>query len=144
MAIIAVILVAAVALGAVAWVVTGLTSTGSITVKAPPPQPDYSYTVEPSDGILAFGVHEVTQNTYSEFAVPVTVTNTGNQPIGGFEVTPSGIPTGFEMVYAGYNIAIAPGDTGTITFILKGNCATTGTFSLSGMTFTLTPHEVGF
>jgi len=140
MAVIAVILVATIVLAA--WGITQLTSTGKITVTAPPPEPVFSYTVEPTE--LAFGVHEVVGGAWVEFDVLVTVHNTGNQVIGCCTVTSAAVPAGFEMVYEDLENDITPGNSGIITFRLKSESAPVGTFQLSGMTFTLTPHEIGY
>ena len=137
MAVIAIILVAAVALGAVAWVVTGLTSTGSVTVTE---TPNYAYTVSPQ--ILDFGSQSVGQGIYYEASDTVAIVNTGNQAIGGWviDITSGALPTGVdEIVYDGYNVPISVGGTGSIIFIVKGTPANAGTIDLSGLTFNLTP-----
>jgi len=108
MAVIAIILVAAVALGATAWFTTTLTSTGEVTVTV---RPDFDYTITPTQ--LDFGSHSAYVGEAMSVDAWVTIENTGNQAIVGFEIsaTAAGTPIGVTGYgYPQYQTGIAVGE----------------------------------
>lgn len=137
-----VILVLVAAVGLAAWGATSLTSTGTVTITEAPTPLNYTYSVTPE--ILDFSGAGV-GGTWVEFNVDVTVTNNGDQTIGYCDISHIGgtLPTGFAMVYTGYDsgdFPLVPGDSGVIRFTLKSESAPVGAWDVSGQTFTLTPQ----
>ena len=122
-----------------AWDSTTLDSTGTITVEA---THTFDYSFDPT--VLAFGDNTVQVNNPIEVDVTVTVTNTGNQDIAGFLITPIGLPEGMTAGYVGWDVPIPAGGTGELQFILSVTPTETGTIDLSGITFELTPHDSNY
>jgi hypothetical protein len=121
--IVAAVLVGMVALAASAWVVTHLTSTGTLTVT--PPSPNYEYTITPTN--LVFAGAPVPAGVPFTMTATATVENTGNQGINGFTVSNITYPSwmaGTPHLVA-YGAPIAPGTSGVVTFTLTGTAPTT-------------------
>jgi len=138
--IIASVLVCGVVVAAGAWYATTLNSTGNIIVEE---EPVFDYSV--STSTLDFGSTTV---PYTQVGVPmsvdttITVSNTGNQDIGYFDIAMSGEPAEVTGAgYEGYNDSLPAGASGGIKFILYVTPTGAGTIDFSGITFTLTPHS---
>ena len=146
MAVIAVILVAAVALAA--WGVTNLTSTGTITVTAVPQE--FTYTTDGT--VMEFGNPIVPGGgAISINSAPIVVTNTGNMPISGFNLSNiTGLPASITgaSVHTGLStnpFPLDPGEPCTIYVKLVGTAPTTTpgnptSIPLGGIKADLTPN----
>jgi len=121
------------------WQPTTIHNTGTVTVNTPVTS-TYTYTVSSSN--LDWG--NLTYNAGDSVSVtsnPISVTNTGNQAITAWGITPSHLPSWLTATIS--QTAISAGGTGSVTITLTGTA--TNSFNFVGdmshtITFSIVPN----
>ena len=133
------------AVGAVAglWVTGHLTTTGTITINAPPPPDSYTYSLSTT----AISFPNTTFNNGDPINLVsnnITITNTGNKTINSLSLTQTGgsLPSGWAISNIQYQtLPLAPSASESFHVTLTGtaNNSTSGTITvdLSPITFDL-------